>query len=183
MSQSENKAENGIIYIPAKTDLRDRVVTGGSSNSAYQKAIKAAEEAIEQLSDEFDNWLTVEVDRLDQSVATLKTKGWNDEDKDVLFTISHDIKGQATTLGYPVITEICDTLCHLLEKAPNYNHISLKVIEIFASSIRSIIQQCQRGSENEKANAISQGLRQMAMKILTHEITQASQAKEKKETV
>jgi len=177
MSSSEKKAENDIVYIPAKTDLRDRVTTGGSSNSAYQKAIKAAEEAIEQLSDEFDNWLSVEIDRLDQSVVTLKKNGWNDEDKDELFTISHDIKGQATTLGYPVITEICDTLCHLLEKIPDYSHISINVIEIFASSIRSIVQQCQRGSENEKANAISQGLRQMAMKILTHEIAQASQAK------
>ncbi len=177
MSSSEKKAENDIVYIPAKTDLRDRVTTGGSSNSAYQKAIKAAEEAIEQLSDEFDNWLSVEIDRLDQSVTTLKTNGWNDEDKDELFTVSHDIKGQATTLGYPVITEICDTLCHLLEKIPDYSHISINVIEIFASSIRSIVQQCQRGSENEKANAISQGLRQMAMKILTHEIAQATQAK------
>lgn len=182
MSQSEKKANSDVVYIPPKTDLRDRVVTGGSANSAYQKAIKAAEEAIEQLSGEFDDWLTVEVDRLDQSVAILKTNGWNDDDKDKLFTISHDIKGQATTLGYPVITEICDTLCHLLEKTPNYTHISLNVIEIFASSIRSIIQQCQRGSEDEKANAISQGLRQMAMKILTHEIAQASKAKQQKET-
>ena len=177
MSSSEKKAENDIVYIPAKTDLRDRVTTGGSSNSAYQKAIKAAEEAIEQLSDEFDNWLSVEIDRLDQSVVTLKSNGWNDEDKDELFTISHDIKGQATTLGYPVITEICDTLCHLLEKIPDYSHISINVIEIFASCIRSIVQQCQRGSDNDKANAISQGLRQMAMKILTHEIAQASKAK------
>ena len=183
MNAKEKNIKNDIVYIPAKTDLRDRVITGGSSNSAYQKAIRAAEEAIEQLSDEFDNWLTEEVDRLDKAVATLKTNGWNDDDKDVLFTISHDIKGQATTLGYPVITEICDTLCHLLEKAPNYNNISLNVIEIFASSIRSIIQQCQRGSDNEKANAISQGLRAMAMKILTHEIAQASQSNEKKETV
>jgi len=167
-----------MIVIPANTELRDRVVTGGSRHSAYKSAIKAAEEAIQDLSVEFDGWLKVEIDRLALVFQVLKTNGWSEKTSDEIFTISHDIKGQATTLGYPVITDICDTLCHLLEKTPDVNRISLNVIDIFISSIHNIVQQCQRGEENKKANHIAQSLRVMAMKILQQEmkLAEAKQA-------
>lgn len=159
-----------MIVIPANTELRDRVVTGGSRHSAYKSAIKAAEDAIQDLSVEFDDWLKEEIERLILVFDALKVSGWNAKISDEIFTISHDIKGQATTLGYPVITDICDTLCHLLEKTPDVSHISLNVIDLFVSSIHNIVQQCQRGEENKKANHIAQSLRMMAMKILQQEM-------------
>ena len=169
----EKKDNKDVVLIPPKTDLRQKVVVTGSGNSAYRQAIKAAEQAIEKLSVEFDDWLNLEVDKLEEVINTIKSEGWNETNADSLFTVSHDIKGQASTLGYPIITEISDTLCHLLEKVPDNAHISIKVIETFATSIRLILTQCEQNEENAKANAISSGLRQMAMKIIKSEMQKA----------
>lgn len=175
ISETESEPEE-VVVIPAKTDLLQRAVTTGSPNTAYQKAIKAAEDAIEQLSVEFEDWMVTEIDRLSTCITNIRQNEWNEQAADELFTISHDIKGQATTLGYPIITEICETLCQLLEKAPQPTRISLNVIETFVQSIRTILDQCERNETNPKANAISLGLKQMTIKILKHEIELAEKS-------
>lgn len=176
-SPAPEETDKDVVLIPAKTELRQKAVTTGSGNSAYRQAIKAAEQAIEQLSVEFDDWLIMEVDKLEEATNIIKNEGWNETNSDTLFTISHDIKGQATTLGYPIISEICDTLCHLLEKIPDTTRLNLKIIETFAMSIRLIISECEQNEENPKASAISSGLRQMAMKIIKQEQTHAAKQK------
>ncbi len=167
MDNTENK---DMILIPAQTSLRQRAVMTGSSSSAFRQAIKAAEAAIEDLSVEFDDWINEDVDKMVNICNLIAKEGWNKENSDKLFIVTHDLKGQATTLGYPVITEICNTLCHMLEKIPDTSRISVQVVITFAESIRTIIGQCQKNEENPKANAISSGLRQMAMKIIRHEM-------------
>ncbi len=173
-SPATKETDKDVVLIPAQTELRQKAVTTGSGNSAYRQAIKAAEQAIEELSVEFDDWLIMEVDKLEEASNIIKNEGWNETNSDALFTISHDIKGQATTLGYPIISEICDTLCHLLEKTPDTSRINLKIIETFATSILLIISECEQNEENQKASAISMGLRQMAMKIIKQEQTRAT---------
>ena len=176
-SPATEEIDKNIVLIPPKTELRQKAVSTGSGNSAYRKAIKAAEEAIEQLSVEFDDWLNIEVDKLEEAATTIKNEGWNEKNSDALFTVSHDIKGQATTLGYPIITEICDTLCHLLEKVPETERLNLKIIDTFAMSIRLIISECEQNEDHPKASAISTGLRQMSMKIIKEEMEHAAKQK------
>lgn len=171
ISKTENELgeESEVIIIPPNDELKNKAIIDGSSANAYNRAIKAAEEAIEQLSSEFGSWINMELERLLETVALIRKEGWNEELKDQLFTITHDLKGQATTLGYPTITEICDTLCNLIENMHRIERLSLNVVEIFVTSIKTIIDQCERNQENHKATAISLGLRQMAIKILQQE--------------
>ncbi len=169
IEQTIDTEQEEMVVIPPKDDLRERVVIDGSPNNAYRRAVEAAEAAIEELSAEFDDWLNIELNNLLETLNGIRENGWDTAHGERLFTIAHDLKGQATTLGYPTITEICDTLCNLLEKIPNIERLSLNVVEIFVASIKTIIEQCERNSENPKASAISLGLRQMAMKILQQE--------------
>lgn len=174
----ENEDEEIIVIIPPMEDLRRRAIKDGSPSNAYRRAIEAAEQAIEQLSSEFGDWINIELDRLTKTIVNLRQDGWQEEHADQLYTITHDLKGQATTLGYPTITEICDTLCNLLETIPDKQRLSLNVVEIFITSIKTIIDQCERNEENQKAKAISLGLRQMALKILQQEIAAQKAAAE-----
>lgn len=169
VEQTIDNEQEEVIIIPPNDDLRDRVITDGSPNAALRRAVAAAEAAIEELSSEFDSWIDVELGILLDTLEAIRQEGWNSAHGEQLFTIAHDLKGQATTFGYPAITEICDTLCNLLEKMPNIDRLSLNVIEIFVASIKTIIEQCERNDDNPKASAISLGLRQMAMKILQQE--------------
>lgn len=161
--------DDEMVVIPPQTHLKDRVLKPGNPTIACRKAIQAAENAIEELSVEFDGWMNSSVDELLEKLPRVHESGLKSEAGDELHTIMHDLKGQATTLGYPVVSEICDTLCNLLEKTPDISRISPKIAELHVRSIQTIVQECTKHSDDPKANAISAGLRQMVMKILKHE--------------
>ncbi len=165
--------DDEMLVIPPQTDLKDRVLKPGNPSIACRKAIKAAENAIEELSVEFDGWMNSAVDELLEKLPRVHEDGLKSEAGEELHTIIHDLKGQATTLGYPVVSEICDTLCNLLEKTPDVSRISPKIAELHVRSIQTIVQECTKHSDDPKANAISAGLRQMVMKILKHEFERA----------
>ena len=168
--------DNEMVVIPPQTTLRDRVLKPGSSNNACKKAIEAAEFAIDKLSVEFDGWMNSSVDELLEKLPRVHEDGLDSEAGREVHTIVHDLKGQATTLGYPVVSEICDTLCNLLEKTPDVSRISPKIAELHIRSIQTIVQECTKHSDDPKANAISTGLRQMVMKILKHEFEHAEKS-------
>lgn len=174
MSAEMPKVQNDeMIVIPPRTDLKDRVLKPGSAGNACKKAIKAAESAIEELSVEFDGWMNSSVDELISKLPQVHQDGLDSAAGEEVHTIVHDLKGQATTLGYPIVSEICDTLCNLLEKTPDVSRISPKIAELHVRSIQTIVQECTKHQDDPKANAISTGLRQMVMKILKHEFERA----------
>lgn len=173
MTADISNQEIEMIIIPPRTDLRDRVMKGGSADNASRKAIQAAEEAINDLSVEFDNWMNEAIDDLSDKIKIVKEQGMKSPSGNELHTIIHDLKGQASTLGYPTVAEICDTLCSLLEKAPDVNRISPRIIEVHVQAIKTIVQECSKNQDDAKANAISLSLRQMVMKILKEEFEHA----------
>lgn len=158
-----------MIVIPPRTDLKDRVMKAGSADNACKRAIQAAESAIDDLSVEFDGWMNESIDDLLAKIPLVQQDGMDSQAGRDLHTIVHDLKGQATTLGYPLVSEICDTLCNLFEKTPDISRINPKIAELHIRSIQTIVQECTKLEDDPKANAISTGLRQMVMKILKHE--------------
>lgn len=157
------------IIVP-DSDLKDRVMKPGSNKNALKRAVAAAEVAIEELSVEFDDWMQSELDKLFDQLDVVKMNGLGSEAGEDLFNIIHDMKGHATTLGFPNITDICATLCQLLENIPDRSRISIKVIEIHAQAIKTLINEEKNESFETKASAISLGLRQMVMKIIKQEL-------------
>ncbi len=158
-----------MIVIPPRTDLREKALRDGSASNASKKAIKAAEEAIDELSGEFEDWMKEAIANLLEKIPAIEEHGLNSPSGEELHTIAHDLKGQATTLGYPVVSEICETLSNLIEKAPDKSRISPKIVEIHIKAIETIVHECTKNVDDPKANAISSSLRKMVMKILNEE--------------
>lgn len=81
------------------------------------EALARAEAALESLSRDYPRWL-----RADLAAARACLAPSLDPDR--LYTILHDIKGQATTFGYPLISRISQHLCRMLsEETPPPDHI------------------------------------------------------------
>ena len=87
---------------------------GGPLTMNSNEAIQRAEKALENLSGEFENWLKDELDRLE--AAWTKGRDLSDRENQLndVYGASHDLKGLATTYGYPLITSYADSLCRLL---------------------------------------------------------------------
>nr|WP_068428106.1 peptide ABC transporter substrate-binding protein [Magnetospirillum sp. XM-1]CUW37183.1 putative Chemotaxis protein histidine kinase and related kinases\ len=82
------------------------------------EALARAESALAGLSGRYLDWATADSVRLRACLDEAQAPG-----ADLaallprLFTISHDMKGQATTFGYPLVSELGNRLCRLIEEA------------------------------------------------------------------
>jgi hypothetical protein len=158
----------GHPYLVLEPDnsLRSKALVPGNANDAIQQATESAEEALNQLSFQFSNWMVEECDRLRQAHFNLHRNGMSSERLDQLFTASHDIRGQAHTLGYPVAGAMASLLCGLIEQAPDATKIPLNVLDQHVNSIKAVVRQDITGKGTQETNSILQGLQLLNITIL-----------------
>jgi HPt (histidine-containing phosphotransfer) domain-containing protein len=70
-------------------------------------ALARAEAALAGLQETYRQWVRADMARLEQA--------WLDGDRAQMFTVAHDMKGQAATFGYPRVTQLAGELCRLLK--------------------------------------------------------------------
>ena len=78
-----------------------------------------AEKALAGLSGEFKNWMTIEADRLSAAHAVVLRDGFTVDNREELFRAAHDIKGDAATFGFPSAGAAAESLCRIIEHAPD----------------------------------------------------------------
>src|SRR6266852_1828988 len=81
--------------------------------------IARAEKALAGLSGEFKNWMGVEADRLAAAHAAILKNGFTNHTREELFRAAHDIKGDAATFGFPSAAAAAESLCRVIEHAPD----------------------------------------------------------------
>jgi hypothetical protein len=86
---------------------------GGPLPALDQNAIARAEAALEQLSDQFGEWINEEAARLSEAWTNYEKSPGTHPAKYELHRRAHDLKGLAPTYGYPLVGRICASLCKL----------------------------------------------------------------------
>ena len=61
--------------------------------------VARAEQALNELSDQFGDWMQKECERLSTAFEAVRKNGFNATTRDELFRAAHDIKGDAATFG------------------------------------------------------------------------------------
>lgn len=81
------------------------------------EALARAEAALAALHGDYLTWAANDLDRLRCAVAALRrtAAGGRAEAARVVFAIAHDIKGQAATFDYPLLSRLGMALCRLAE--------------------------------------------------------------------
>jgi len=82
-----------------------------------------AEQALAGLSGEFKSWMTTEVNRLSTAYVAIRNDGFSKERRDELFHAAHDIKGDAATFGFPAAAGVAESLCRVIEHAPDLERV------------------------------------------------------------
>jgi HPt (histidine-containing phosphotransfer) domain-containing protein len=118
--------------------LQRAMTTIGNDIGPDLDAIARAEAALAELSSEFTAWMKAECERLDAARQRVRQAGLNSPARDPLFRAAHDIKGEAATFGYPLAAEVADSLCRLLEHAPQPERIPFTLVEQHVDGIRAI---------------------------------------------
>lgn len=111
--------------------------------------IARAEQALADLSGEFKSWMTTEVNRLSAAYVAIRNDGFTKDRRDELFRASHDIKGDAATFGFPAAAGVAESLCRVIEHAPDLEKVPAELFTHHINAILAIVH------ENTKLDSIS----------------------------
>jgi chemotaxis protein histidine kinase CheA len=130
--------------------------------------VARAEKALAGLSGEFKNWMTIESDRLAAAHAATLKDGFTSITREELFRAAHDIKGDAATFGFPSAGAAADSLCRIIEHAPNLAKVPAPLIAHHINAIQAIVRERTRLDTVSTANELSRQLRGIADEYLKH---------------
>jgi HPt (histidine-containing phosphotransfer) domain-containing protein len=137
--------------------------------AAGDDPVARAEAALAALSTEFGSMMDDECDRLDKARQALAKDGFTKINKERLFHAAHDIKGEAATLGFPLVAAAADSLCRLIEYTPNATRIPLKLVDQHVDAVRAIHREYSRSDAEALAAALTGRLREVTDEFLIHE--------------
>ena len=130
--------------------------------------VARAEKALADLSGEFKAWMLTEADRLSAAHAAILTDGFSQQASGELFRAAHDIKGDAATFGYPAAAATAESLCRIIEHAPNLEKVPAELIVHHINAIQAIVRDHTRLDTLTVAGELSRRLRRVADEYLMH---------------
>lgn len=116
-----DKVEKGLDHeiIHPRNVLRAKaaVIVDGPKG-LDESAIRRAEQALQALSGNFNGWMEATCNALANARDALHKAEGDQASRGALHRAAHDVRGQATTLGFPLATRVGTSLCLLLEHTP-----------------------------------------------------------------
>jgi chemotaxis protein histidine kinase CheA len=128
--------------------------------------VARAEKALAGLSGEFSDWMAIECERLAAAHAAILSHGFTTDTSGELFRAAHDIKGDAATFGFPTAGAAAESLCRIIEHAPDLERVPAELIAHHINAIQAIVRE-KAGIDNAgMASALSRKLRGVADEYL-----------------
>ena len=129
--------------------------------------VARAEAALAGMSGEFKNWMGIEADRLSAAHAAILRNGFTKLAREELFRAAHDIKGDAATFGYPSAGAAAESLCRIIEHAPDLDRVPSDLIAHHINAIQAIVRERTKLDTVSTASELSWRLRGVADEYLT----------------
>jgi hypothetical protein len=144
--------------------LRDKV---SGSGPISEEMLERAEKAVEGLAAQFDELMAGELDKLGELVdAGMKEPARRLEIAKLIFEISHDLRGQAGTFNYPLITRVGSSLCRFTDDLTACNERELQVIQLHINAMQAILADVRRGDGGAVGEEIADGLELAVRKMM-----------------
>ena len=112
--------------------------------------------------------MTIEADRLSAAHVTVLRHGFNTETREELFRAAHDIKGDAATFGFPSAGAAAESLCRIIEHAPDLDKVPSELIAHHINAIQAIVRERTKLDTVSVASALSRQLRGVADEFLMY---------------
>ena len=127
-----------------------------------------AEQALADLSGEFKNWMITEVNRLSAAYVAIRNDGFTKDRRDELFHAAHDIKGDAATFGFPAAAEVAESLCRVIEHAPDLERVPAELFTHHINAILAIVHENTKLDSVSVSAELNRRLRRVADEYLAH---------------
>jgi len=156
-------ADHHVIVQPNR--LR-KVLRRVADEDIVDDPVARAEKALADLSGEFKNWMVIETERLAASHAAILRGGFTSALREELFRAAHDIKGDAATFGFPAAAAAAESLCRVIEHAPDLATVPSELIAHHINAIQAIVRERINPDTISVAGELSRRLRGVADEYL-----------------
>ncbi|MCA1362662.1 Hpt domain-containing protein [Bradyrhizobium sp. IC3069] len=130
--------------------------------------VARAEQALASLSGEFKDWMAIEAQRLSAAWTAVQNDGFTKKLRDELFHAAHDIKGDAATFGFPSAAGIAESLCLVIEHAPDLEKVPAELFTHHINAILAIVHENTRLDRISVSAELSRRLRKVADDYLAY---------------
>jgi len=128
-------------------------------------AVKRAEQAIDSLKSEFTGWVIQDVDRLVEAGQAYVKQG-NEETLADLYRAAHDLKGQAATFDFPLISRVASSLCLLTDDTVYGLPLPQNLIDAHIEAIKVIVRDNLKDPSDQTATELAAELEQQVAGFL-----------------
>lgn len=134
---------------PPKT-LQDKFI--GETVKLTPAIIEKAEAAMEELAEDFGDSLLQDIEKLRRAVDEFRAQ--QDVELSDLFRQSFDLKGLGSTLGFPLLTGLGQTLCQMFEQRKKLNELDHSIVNAHINAMTAIVANDIRGKDDSTGQAI-----------------------------
>jgi len=125
-------------------------VGGGSHGAIDMAAVMRAEAAMETLKAEFVDWFAADVKTLVECRDVFAARK-DESSMAALGRASVDIKGQATTYEFPLVSRVAASLCRLINAMPSADALPIHLVDAHVAAIRIIFRDKIKDVTNQMA--------------------------------
>ncbi len=102
--------------------------------------IKRAEKAVKELASQYSGWAADDIIKLRNILAEAENDATtHDARLEDIRRIAHDMRGQGSTFGFPLVTRIAGSLCTYL-KTPDQGDIVINVVRAHIDALDKVIE-------------------------------------------
>jgi chemotaxis protein histidine kinase CheA len=141
-----------------------RAKIGNKPGPDLDQIVASAEAALEDLKEEFEVWIRDDLRALRDAVAALRKTPADPEILARVQTLSHEIKGQGATYGYPLLTTVGDLLHGFIQRNPAVAGKNLHLLDAHVDFMTLVLGRGIHDEGDQRARNILAGLRNAAKK-------------------
>ena len=113
----------------------------GAEGGGMAAVLARAQAAVADLAKVYSGWALADVTRARQALALAESDpAGRRSHVETLFRVAHDLKGQGTSFGYPLVTRLGDSLCRLTrDRARDYETRHLELAKSHLDAVQLVL--------------------------------------------
>jgi hypothetical protein len=166
------KVERGsdhLVIHPRNVLKAKAAIALDGKTSLDETAIRRAEQALKALSVNFNGWMEDAVRTLSEARDTIRSNGSGEGRSAALHRAAHDIRGQATTFGFPLASRVGSSLCLILENCPPaaiHGGPLTPLIDQHVDAVRAIVREGVNKAATRTGETLAAELEAITEKLL-----------------
>ena len=154
------------VHKPANSNNTEADLPGGERRMSATLA--RAEAAVADLARDYATWALADVAKAGKALAAAKADvAARPTQVEALFRVAHDLKGQGTSFGYPLVTKIGHSLCALTrDRVLAYEDKHLELAQAHVDAIQLVLTKGIKGDGGKVGAELVAKLEQRVAQVL-----------------